>query len=339
MTHVAMDVHKTRSTFAYRSPGMADAKTSRCYTTREDLASALGELDGPLSVVVESSRQSPAVCKWLRELAVEELRLADAGELHNYTKGKPKTDRRDALKLLKLFESGDLSECYLASEEVQDHRALSRGRETMRAMSTTLRNTVRSLLAQQGHQVGASDLMGESGQAQIEEVLADVPFLTAMMVRMFLVLLGHIEVELAQADAKIRAAVADDPIAQALMQHPGVGPLIAFGLVSEIGRIDRFPDPKRLISYAGLAPRARDSDGKQGQRHLPQRCSKRLRHWAVLAAQSACRSSAGSRARSTYDRISQRRHANVAKIAAARTLMQDIFWRWHQATVDLNAVA
>lgn len=339
MTHIAMDVHKSRSTFAYRAPGMSEAETGRCHTTREDVGRALEELPGPLLVAVESSRQSPAVCKWLRDLGVDELRLADARQLHDYTKGKPKTDRRDALKLLQLFESDDLSECYLASEEVQDHRALSRGRETLRRISTTLRNTVRSLLIQHGHQVSAGDLMGESGRAQIDAVLSDVPLLTAMMVRMFLALLEHVELALSQADAKIRAAVADEPIAQVLMEHPGVGPVIAFGLLSEIGRIDRFADPKRLISYAGLAPRARSSDGHEGQRFLPRRCSKRLRHWAVLAAQTACRSRTDSKAKSTYERIKRRRHANVAKIAAARALMQDIFWRWHQATVDLNAVA
>lgn len=339
MTRITMDVHKTRSTLACRTPGMNEPKMVRCYTTREEIQGALSRFPRPWIVAVESSRQSPAVCKWLVEIEVDELHLVDAKRLHAHTEGRPKTDARDAKEMLDLLEADKLPECYLASEEVQDRRALSRGRQSCRSISTKLRCIIRAVLNQHGVQCRVGDLTGKRADEELERVTAQLPPLTAMMVRHYVAMLMHVEMILQSLDQQIRALVADDPVAQRLMELSGIGAIIAFGILSEIGEIERFDDPKRLNSYAGLAPKANDSDEHRGKRHLPQRCNKRLRHWAVAAAQSAANAKRSSRARRTYYRVKGRRNANVAKIAAARVLMQEVFYRWHAATNPLSAVA
>lgn len=339
MTQIAMDVHKGTSTLVHRAPGMASPKKVKCLTTRSDFARVLGDIARPWMVAVESSRHSPAVCRWLRQLGVDDLRLVNAQRMSEYDVNAPKTDARDALKILQRMELNDLPECYLASDEVQDTRALSRGRQTLRSISTTLRNTIRALLNQLGLQCRFTDLLGKAAAAELAMLVEQLPPLMASMVQRLIVMLQHVELALKDTDAQIRRLAADDPACQALMELPGMGPIIAFGLVSEIGDIERFENPKKLVSYAGLAPRAKDSDDHQGLRRLPHRCNKRLRHWSVQAAQTATLSKYDSRAKRTYYRVRERHHPNVAKIAAARVIMHEVFYRWHQAIESLNAAA
>jgi transposase len=331
MTQIAMDVHRKRSTLAYMTPGLEEPKVVRCFTTRPEFAKVLSGLPGPWVVCLEATRQSPAVVRWLRELGVGEIHLVNPQELHEFAKDKPKSDARDAKEMLRLQLLGGLPECYLACHRVQEARALSRGRQLLRKVSTVVRNGLRALLNQQGLDLACRDLCGRRAQEQLPAVIAQLPPLTQGIVTVLLQLLAQVESALAAADGLIADQVAQEPIAQALTQLAGIGPILAFGLVAELGEIERFADPAHLVSYAGLAPRANDSDEFHGSRHLPRRCNKRLRHLAILAAQSAARSREDSRARHTYHRLRERLKPNTAKIAAARALLTEVFYVWQQA--------
>jgi transposase len=330
MTYIAMDVHKKRSTLAYWIPGMESPKIVKCYTTREEFARVLSELPEPWVVTLESTRQSPAVVKWLRDLSVEEIHYANPQELAAFNRGKPKTDVRDAKTMLKLLRMGEVPECYLAPPEVEDQRVLSRGRRVFRDISTTLRNVVRAALAQQGVVCEGRDLRGQGAREELESLVEQLSPLRKLIVSLCLTLLEQVEACVSAAEEEIEHQVAADEVAQALMELPGIGIVIAHALRAEMGEIGRFPDPKHLNSYAGLAPKCHDTGDFSGERHLPQRCNKRLRHWAILAAQGAARSRSPSKARRTYQRITRRAKPNVAKVAAARDLMMEVFHRWSQ---------
>lgn len=330
MTYIAMDVHKKRSTLAYWIPGTESPKIVKCYTRRDEFARVLSELPEPWVVTLESTRQSPAVVKWLRELSVEEIHYANPQELAVFNRGKPKTDVRDAKTMLKLLRMGELPECYLAPPEVEDQRVLSRGRRVFRDISTTLRNVVRAALAQQGVVCEGRDLRGQGAREELEALVEQLSPLRRLIVGLCLSLLEQVEACVSAAEEEIEHQVSEDEVAQALMELPGIGIVIAHALRAEMGEIGRFPDPKHLHSYAGLAPKCHDTGDFSGERHLPQRCNKRLRHWAILAAQGAARSRSPSKARRTYQRITRRAKPNVAKVAAARSLMTDVFHRWSQ---------
>jgi len=339
MTQTAMDVHLTRSVSAYRTPALAEPKLVRCYTKPEEFRKLFSGLPKPWIVCLESTRQSPAVVRWLRTIGVEELHLVNPEALHAFVKGKPKTDARDARAMLELLVMGKLPECYLAPPAVQDQRALSRERAFARKQSTAVRNAIRALLNQLGLEVGCRDLDGLGGQRQLAELQGQLGPLAQAVLPQLGRLLSGTEAALDAFDAQIRAEVERHPVARALTELPGVGPVLAFGLIAEIGEIERFAAPDHLISYAGLAPKANDSDDYHGPRHLPQRCSKRLRHLAIQAAQGAGRSGQPSKAGGTYQRLRERRTPNVAKLAAARVLLKEVFYRWPRAVQEVNRAA
>jgi len=329
MTYMAMDVHQKRSVSAYQTPAQAEPRIVRCYTTPAGIAQVLSELPRPWVVCLEATRESPAVVRWLQELGVDAIQLVDPKGLKAFLKGKPKSDARDAKEMLALLQMGRLPKAYLAPSEVQEVRALTRTRAFVRRGSTSWRNQLRALLNQHGLEVPARDLCGIAGRRQLAESTAQLGPHGQTAAQELTALLQATEAALDALDGQVREELAQQPVARALMALPGIGPVMALALVAELGEIERFEDPAHLISYAGLAPRANDSDEHQGLRHLPFRCNKRLRHLGVQAAQAACRSRQPSNARRTYERLRARGlHHNTAKIAAARELLKDLFYVW-----------
>ena len=68
MTYIAIDVHQHNSTFAYLIPATGETGKRTVHTTRQRYELVLSGLPKPWVVAVEATRQSPAVCAWLREL-------------------------------------------------------------------------------------------------------------------------------------------------------------------------------------------------------------------------------------------------------------------------------
>ena len=93
----------------------------------------------------------------------------------------------------------------------------------------------------------------------------------------------------------------------------------AAAVMAAIGKIDRFPTSRRLVSYLGLDPRVRQS-GSEPARHgrISKQGPGETRHVLVEAAWHATRTPGPLRA--FHDRIASRRGANVATVAVARKL-------------------
>lgn len=71
---------------------------------------------------------------------------------------------------------------------------------------------------------------------------------------------------------------------------PGIGEKIAATIISEIGEIDRFNNPKKLVAFAGVDPSVFES-GKFSatQNRITKRGSSRLRHALYMAVRCAIR--------------------------------------------------
>ena len=325
MTYFALDVHKSTSTVAYLDPS-GKVQVRRIYTQRHDLARLLDELPRPWIVALEATRQSPAVCAWLRELDAE-IHLVNPQKLSALAALRAaKTDAKDAALMLDALLHDYLPEAYLAPPEVAEDRDLTRCHTALQRVSTYFRNQLRSLFARQGETVSARDLCGQAAQEALDELEQTLAAMPALICQTYRKVLAEVEQALRVVDAEIKLRVAADPLAQRLLAQPGKGPLTTLGMLAEIGDPARFPSFKELISYAGLAPRVYQSGSSSETGHLPQRCSRRLRYWAVMAAQGAARSRKPSPARQAYRRVCIRHGPNGAKIAAAREILRDVYF-------------
>ncbi|MGA2584993.1 MAG: transposase [Tepidisphaeraceae bacterium] len=92
---------------------------------------------------------------------------------------------------------------------------------------------------------------------------------------------------------QFRATIRRSEIGQRLITLPGVSTVLAYTLVAEIGRIERFASSRCLLQYSLLAPQANDSgeerDGKPIGRHIGHAGRTTLQWAFIQAAHSAVR--------------------------------------------------
>ena len=116
------------------------------------------------------------------------------------------------------------------------------------------------------------------------------------------------------------------------MTAPGIGWVLAFTIAAEIGEIERFGSPKKLVGYSGLCPKVIQSGEKDRRGPLTKSGSKYLR-WAMLeATMHALRHPAyAERYQHTKRRLGKQRGARVAQIDIARRLTEAV---WHMLTTN-----
>ena len=111
---------------------------------------------------------------------------------------------------------------------------------------------------------------------------------------------------------------------QRLAEIPGVSPKLAMAIIAETGLdMTRFPTPANLVSWAGLAPVARQS-GPRNRKPKKGQGDAYLKGYCTQAANGAARTETfpGERLR----RLSKRLGGNRAKCAVARSILIII---WH----------
>jgi transposase len=109
----------------------------------------------------------------------------------------------------------------------------------------------------------------------------------ALMCRLHLDHIGHLDAMIAALDAQIEAMMLPFRAQRDLLTTiPGIGPLAAAAVLSEIGAevTGYFPDAAHLASWAGLCPGNHESAGK---RHSGRRRHGNLHLQAVLVGRRA----------------------------------------------------
>ena len=155
--------------------------------------------------------------------------------------------------------------------------------------------------------------------------VALAPQATAALQRLGRVL-AHTTHELEQVTREVEQAAARDPIAGALTQVVGIGPILALMIRAEIGAIERFPTPGHLASYAGRVPGVEMSAGRLRAGRITRRGSPWLR-WALVeaAVHGPKRPDAEGR---WARRLALRKGALKARVAIARRLCTELCTRW-----------
>ena len=104
-----------------------------------------------------------------------------------------------------------------------------------------------------------------------------------------LAVIDLLDERIAPLDEELRPFAAADPRVLLLQTIPGIGELLGLTLAAEIGDVARFGSPRKLIGYAGLAPRVSQSGERSRTGALSKAGSRTLRWAAVEAAHQAWR--------------------------------------------------
>ena len=150
----------------------------------------------------------------------------------------------------------------------------------------------------------------------------------------YLKLLDQLRRQIAQVTRELRRQLERHPAAGRLRSLPGIAWILAYTIVAELGRIERFPSAKHLSSYSLLAPRSYDSgddDGSDPQGRHVGHAGRRTLKWAwIEAAHGAVR--CGGRFRAIFDRHSDggTKNRGRAYITVAHALCRLAYTLWKQ---------
>jgi transposase len=336
MTYVGIDIHRSTSTFRWSCPSTG-AEGKRCIdTTAKEYEKLFAALPRPWIVAYEATRQAPMVTRLLRGLGCDELRLVHPRKLEALLAlEKANTDVKAANEIMQLL-MGDPSrfpEAYLAPVEVEEKREISRGYQYLRRIGTGLQNYLRSLLNKAGVDFKGTRILSKKGRERLPELIAQLEPFAQIMAAMLWDLLQLVDGHCEALKKLMKQELMEHPAGIPILKLDGLGVVTTFGMIAEIGELERFRSCRRLNSYTGIVPKIHQSDKFYQVGHLSQDCNKHLRCHAVCAAQAATRCKRPSNAKAIYERTKRDdpKRACLAKIAAARKLMIDVYWTWQQA--------
>jgi len=318
---VGIDLHRRRSVIVRMTDDGRKLETVRITNSPAALRREIAKAGQHPRLVVEATYGWYWAADVL-EKAGAEVHLAHPLGVKAYTYRRVKNDERDAADLADLLRMGRLPEAWIAPPEIRELRELTRYRDKLVKLRTSVKAQVHAVLAKLGIPVTCTDIFGTWGNTWLDGL--DLPQPYAGKVASLRQLNTELTGEITLLEQVIGDLLAGHEGYAAIRQLPGIGPVPV--AVDGIGDIRRFRRPEQLCSWAGLTPRHRESDTKISRGHVTKQGSRILR-WALCEAIQ--HQPAGTRPRQVKDGIIARRGPqarNIAKTAAARDLLTLIFY-------------
>jgi transposase len=317
---VGMDLHRRRSVLVRMTETGEQLETVRISNDAEYLRAVMARAGEAPDVVLEACYGWYWAADTLAELGAT-VHLAHPLGVKMFSLRRVKNDVRDAADLADLLRLGRLPEAWIAPPACRELRGWVRHRAKLVGLRSQLKCQIHAVLAGAGVQVVMSDLFGVAGQ----DLLASVRLTPESRARVdsALRVITGLDFEIELFGKLVAGRLRTDPGYLAIQAIPGVGPVLAAVFVAEIGDIARFARPELLASWAGLTPKHHESDTTVHRGPITKQGSRLVRWAAVEAVQ---RVPAHTRLGQVRDRVGQRRGRNIGIVAAARELVELVFY-------------
>jgi len=254
---------------------------------------------------------------WARELRGlgHEVMLIHARYVRPFVKTN-KTDAADARAIWTAAQQPEMRAVAVKTVEQQTTLALHRVREGRRDMRTALMNQMRGLLAEfgvvlkRGREAGLTELRGR--WAELE---AKLPGTMLVLLREQCEWMAQLTLQVQELEGRIRASHAGDERYMQLTSIPGIGPLGASALLTQMGNGQQFHSGRQASAFVGIVPRQQGTGGKVWLGSISKRGDPYLRTLLIHGARSVI---AKSKQHSPWLKgLLARRPKNVAAVALA----------------------
>jgi len=251
--------------------------------------------------------------------------MAHPAKLRLIAESSKKTDRNDSFHLANLLRMEYLPCSYVPERYWEEMRNLCRHRVSLGHKTTRVKNEVYALLARSGIELEHSDIFGVAGLNEMRSLnLSDSG---SFLLSSSLEEIAFLTEKASDVQRTIAFYAENNKEAKILMTIPGIDYYSAMTILAEIGDITRFSNPKKLVSYAGLAPRQRDSGNTSRKGGISKEGSGVLRWILVSAVHSILRCRKGNnRLKNFYLHLVRiRKPKQVAVVATAKNLLCVIY--------------
>jgi transposase len=291
------------------------------------LARRLARHGQPITAAIESMTGARFVHDELERHGWQ-VEIADAQKAKGLAPLACKTDRIDAWVLAELSRRELVPAIWLPDPEVRGARERARFRLHLVRQRSRLKQRTHQTLMTHGRRCPVSDLFGTSGRELLARLELPEPWRSTVAASVRLI--DDTEREITAIERELKELGADHPYLPVLMSAPGIAWVLGYTIAAEIGEIERFASPGKLVGYTGLRPRVYQSGASDRRGPLAKNGPKYLR-WALCeAATHACKHPVyRDRHERTKRRLGPQRGPKVANVDTARRLAQAI---WHMLT-------
>lgn len=211
--------------------------------------------DAPLKFCYEAGPRGYPLARFLHSREYSCILVAPS-KVPRKPGDRVKTDRRDADQLARLYRAGELTGIYIPDARDEAVRDFLRARFQTGRQQHRARQQLKMFLLR--HNIRYSGKTSWTPAhlrylARIKMPFADQQFVFQEMLNVITEATARLE----RYDAQLPNVVAGwrwEPVVRALMSLRGMGLLHAATLVAELGDMQRFDHPSKLMGYLGLTP-------------------------------------------------------------------------------------
>jgi transposase len=263
MRWIGLDVHANQTAGAVFDDATGEVVSRRIMGRPHEVLGWLVELERPIRAVYEAGPTGYGLARGGRAAGID-VQVCAPGMIVRAATERVKTDKRDALKLARLFAAGQLVLVHVPSLEHEQLRDLARCREDARQDLMRAKHRIAKFLLRREIYYDA-----RSWTREHRAWLAGRRFGDPASEATFADYLHAHDVLLARRDALDRAidglatTCAWAPTIARLRCLHGIDTLGAFGLCAEVCDFRRFPRARALSAYLGLVPSENTSGDKR----------------------------------------------------------------------------
>jgi transposase len=312
---IGLDIGK--SVFQVHGVDGADGVMIRTRISRLKVLEFFADLP-PCLVGIEAC---PTAHHWGRELQAlgHTVKLMPPSYVKAYLK-RSKNDANDAAAICEAVTRPSMRFVPIKTKEQQAALMLHRTRQLLVRQRTMLSNAIRGHLAE----LGIVSAKGRNGTSELLGIIADVadnrvPPAARDILDVLARQYSAIGAEIGSIYKSILAWHRSCEASRRLEEIPGIGPIIATALVSEIGDWRAFSSGRSLAAWIGLVPKQHTTGGKDKLGSITKQGNRYLRWLLVAGAMAVIRYAQkhGTEKRPWLGRLMERRPTKVAAVALA----------------------
>jgi transposase len=240
-----------------------------------------------------------------------------------------KEDRRDARKIAKALKNEDTDGIYVPSKQAQKDRSVVRERYSIAKNTRRIKVQIKSHLALYGIEI--PEEMEDRHWSRnfikwLEQVREENQDDTLSLQLDRLSAMRALQLKANRKLRELGMADRNRKIYEVLLSIPGVGPLTAMLLLTEIVEMKRFSSFRHLSSYTGFVPSMHSTGDKEVHSNITSRRNKHLRTALIESSWMAIRYD--TELLGKYEDYRKRMKAQHAIVRIARILLRRIRFVW-----------
>jgi len=316
MLYAGMDVHKRFCQIIVCTKEGEVVKKGRIKTDEKEIREFFYGLKN-VKVAIEASANYSYIVDALAKEGYEVL-VAHPLKTRAIAEAKIKSDKIDAKILADLARGNLIPTSWIPPKEIRELRDLVRQRIFLVKQRTKIKNKIHAELIKRGIEC-RGNIFTKAGKEWLHSL--KIP-----AIETYLSIMEKLEEEIKKMDKRLKEEEKKFEEVKLLKSIPGVSTFSALVILAEIGDVNRFPDEKKIFSYAGLVPSVHKSGDRVYYGHITKQGSKYLRWILVECARIHVRK-CDSKITEFYRKLRRKgKHENVAIIGAARKLLQTIYY-------------